>query len=123
VAAVIQTARKLWPQRRLLMVYQPHRYTRTRDLYDEFVKVLSQVDVLVLLEVYAAGEAPIAGADSKALCQGLRQRGDVIPVFAADPEEAGAILPSLAATGDVVIVQGAGNVSQISKLLSGGADG
>ncbi len=123
VAAVIQTARKLWPQRRLLMVYQPHRYTRTRDLYDEFVKVLSQVDVLVLLEVYSAGEAPIAGADGKALCQGLRQRGDVIPVFAADPAEAAALLPSLAATGDVVIVQGAGNVSQISNQLNGGADG
>ena len=87
------------------------------------MKVLSQVDVLVLLEVYAAGEAPIAGADGTALCQGLRQRGDVIPVFAADPDEAYAVLPSLTAADDVVIVQGAGNVNQISNLLNGGADG
>ena len=79
VEAVISTARDMWPERRLVMCYQPHRYTRTRDLYDDFVRVLSAVDVLVCLEVYAAGEAPIAGADAKALCQGIRQRANLIP--------------------------------------------
>lgn len=119
VQAVIDTARRLWPQRRLVMVYQPHRYSRTRDLFDAFVKVLSRVDALVLLEVYAAGEAPIAGADGKSLCQGLRQRGDVIPVFVENPAEALEVLPTLVANDDVLIVQGAGNVNQISNLLTG----
>ena len=95
VDAVIRTARRLWPQRRLVMVYQPHRYTRTRDLYDDFVRVLSGVDLLVLLEVYSAGETAIPGADGKSLCQGIRQRGDVLPVFASDPEEALSLLPGL----------------------------
>ena len=119
VAAVIATARKLWPDRRLVMAYQPHRYSRTRDLFDDFVRVLSQVDELLLLEVYAAGELPIAGADGKSLCQGLRRRGSVAPVFAADADEAMTILPGLLATGDVLIVQGAGNISQLSAALAG----
>lgn len=122
VEAVIHTARRLWPQRRLVMAYQPHRYSRTHDLFDDFVKVLSRVDALVLLEVYAAGEAPIVGADGKSLCQGLRQRGDVMPVFVADPAEAVEVLSSLVTDDDVLIVQGAGNVNQISKLLTGAAD-
>jgi UDP-N-acetylmuramate--alanine ligase len=119
VAAVIATARTLWPQRRLLMVYQPHRYTRTRDLYDDFVRELSRVDALVMLEVYAAGEAPIAGADAKALCQGVRQRANLVPVFATDTDEAMAILPDIVEDGDIVIIQGAGNVNQISETLTG----
>ncbi|MCB1683407.1 MAG: UDP-N-acetylmuramate--L-alanine ligase [Pseudomonadales bacterium] len=119
VEAVIRTARGLWPDRRLVMVYQPHRYTRTRDLYDDFVRVLSGVDVLLVLEVYSAGEAPISGADGKALCQGIRQRGDLLPVFANDPDEALTILPGVLNSGDVLIVQGAGNVSQISLGLTG----
>ncbi len=118
VAAVIQTARRVWPDRRLVMVYQPHRYTRTRDLYDDFVRVLSEVDALVLLEVYAAGEEPIPGADGKALCQGLRQRGIVNPTFALDPEEALGLLPDVVRDGDVVLVQGAGSVNQISLNLA-----
>ena len=117
VDAVIRTARGLWPQRRLVMVYQPHRYTRTRDLYDEFVRVLSSVDVLIVLEVYSAGEIPIAGADGKSLCQGIRRRGDLLPVFAKDPDEALNILPGLVDDGDVLIVQGAGNVNLISLNL------
>jgi len=119
VAAVISTARKLWPNRRLVMVYQPHRFSRTRDLYDEFVRVLSDVDSLVMLEVYAAGEPPIAGADGKALCQGVRQRGGLVPVFVADAQEALTILPGIAEDDDIIIVQGAGNVNQISDALTG----
>jgi UDP-N-acetylmuramate--alanine ligase len=123
VAAVISTARQLWPDRRLVMVYQPHRYSRTRDLFDDFVRVLSSVDALVLLEVYAAGEAPLAGADGKALCQGVRQRGGLLPVFAADTEEALGILPGILQADDILIVQGAGNVNAISAALLEGTHG
>jgi UDP-N-acetylmuramate--alanine ligase len=119
VASVIETARRVWPGRRLVMTYQPHRYSRTRDLYDDFVKVLSEVDVLVLLDVYAAGEEPIPGADGKALCQGLRQRGAINPTFVEDPAEALALLPGLIRDDDVLLVQGAGNVNQISLTLRG----
>jgi UDP-N-acetylmuramate--alanine ligase len=119
VQKVIDTARAVWPGRRIVMAYQPHRYTRTHDLYDDFVRVLSQVDKLVLLEVYPAGERAIAGADGRALCQGIRERGSVNPVYAANPDEALALLPNLVEEGDVLIVQGAGNVSQLSRRLSG----
>ena len=111
------TARSVWPDARLAMVYQPHRYSRTRDLFDDFVRVLSQVDALLLLDVYAAGEAPVPGADSKALAQALRQRGEVSPVYAADLDEALRLLPTFCADGDVLVVQGAGNVSRISSAL------
>ena len=121
VASVIATARQVWPERRLVMAYQPHRYSRTRDLYDDFVRVLSEVDALVVLEVYSAGEEPIPGADSKALCQGIRQRGSINPQFARSPDEALRTLPSLVLPGDVVVVQGAGNVNQISLSLAGGS--
>ena len=123
VEAVIATARDMWPERRLVMCYQPHRYTRTRDLYDDFVRVLSGVDVLVCLEVYAAGEAPIAGADAKALCQGIRQRANLIPIYAEDPAAALEVLQDVVEPGDVVLVQGAGNVNGISNVLTGVSDG
>ncbi len=123
VEAVIATARDMWPERRLVMCYQPHRYTRTRDLYDDFVRVLSGVDVLVCLEVYAAGEAPIAGADAKALCQGIRQRANLIPIHAEDPADALKVLQDVVEEGDVVLVQGAGNVNGISNVLTGVSDG
>jgi UDP-N-acetylmuramate--alanine ligase len=119
VQKVIETARKVWPTRRLLMVYQPHRYTRTHDLYDDFVKVLSSVDKLILLEVYGAGEKPIPGADGRALAQGIRERGQLNPVYAADPAEALDLVRQLAEADDVIVVQGAGNVSQVSRRLRG----
>ena len=120
VASVIATARQVWPERRLVMAYQPHRYSRTRDLYDDFVRVLSEVDALIVLEVYSAGEEPIPGADSKSLCQGIRQRGAINPQFAGTPDDALGALPSIVLPDDVVIVQGAGNVNQISLNLLGG---
>ncbi len=123
VAAVIETARRLWPGRRLVMAYQPHRYSRTRDLFEDFVRVLSRVDVLLLLEVYAAGEAPIAGADGRSLSQGVRQRGGVELLFAQDPEEALELLPELLEDDDVLLVQGAGNVNQLSLRLAGAGVG
>ena len=119
VAAVIDTARRVWPDRRLAMVYQPHRYSRTQDLFEDFVRVLSSVDALMLLDVYAAGEQPIAGADGPALSQAIRQRGAVSPVFAQDPEEALQLLPAFCQANDIVVVQGAGNVSTVSRGLRG----
>lgn len=119
VNAVIETAREVWPERRVVMVYQPHRYTRTRDLFEDFVQVLSTVDGLMLLDVYAAGEAAIAGADARALSQAIRQRGGLSPVFAATTDDALELLPAFVQEGDVLIVQGAGNVSAISRTLRG----
>ncbi|MEC8785266.1 MAG: UDP-N-acetylmuramate--L-alanine ligase, partial [Pseudomonadota bacterium] len=86
VRATIAAARANWPDKRLVMVYQPHRFTRTRDLYEDFVEVLSSVDALLLLDVYAASEQPIEGADSKALCRSIRQRGQIEPVYVGDKD-------------------------------------
>jgi len=122
LARVIETARTVWPGRRLVMAYQPHRYSRTRDLYDDFVRVLSTVDLLVLLEVYAAGEEPVPGAVGRSLCQGLRQRGALNPVYAESPEETLTLLPGLLRDDDVLLVQGAGNVNRISNVLRGAND-
>ena len=104
------------------MVYQPHRYSRTRDLFDDFVRVLSGVDALMLLDVYAAGETRIDGADSKALAQAIRQRGELNPVYAVDAEEAFGLLEKFLANDDVLLVQGAGNVNTLSNRLTGNHD-
>ncbi len=122
VEAVIATARQVWPKRRLVMAYQPHRYSRTKDLFDDFVRVLSMVDVLLLLDVYSAGEEPIDGADSRSLIASIRQRGQISPVHAKDTAEAMQLLPNICASEDVLLVQGAGNVSAISKTLRGAND-
>ncbi|WP_239495326.1 UDP-N-acetylmuramate--L-alanine ligase [Salinicola halophilus] len=118
VEMVIRAIRGGWPARRLVMVYQPHRYTRTRDLYEDFVRVLSGVDTLLLLDVYGAGEAPIVGAEGKTLAGSIRQRGQVDPLFV---EEKGA-LPDLLARvlrpGDILITQGAGDVGGIAQRLA-----
>jgi len=119
LARVIETARTVWPERRLVMAYQPHRFSRTRDLYDDFVRVLSGVDLLVLLEVYAAGEEPLPGADGRSLCQGIRQRGALNPVYAESPAEALVLLPALLHDDDILLVQGAGSVNRISNELRG----
>lgn len=117
VAATIKAVRAAWPEKRLVMCYQPHRYTRTRDLYDDFTKVLSQVDCLLLLEVYAAGEKPISGADSRSLANSIRRRNQVDPIFVADPAELPAELANVIQDGDVVITQGAGNINSVIKTL------
>ena len=98
VAATVQALRQGWPERRLVMVYQPHRYTRTRDLYEDFVAVLSRVDVLLLLEVYSAGEPEIAGADSRSLCRSIRLRERLDPIY-VQQETGAARGPAPAATG------------------------
>ncbi|TRX52717.1 UDP-N-acetylmuramate--L-alanine ligase [Thalassomonas sp. M1454] len=117
VAATIKAMRNGWPGRRLAMVFQPHRYSRTRDLYEDFVEVLSDVDVLILLDVYPAGEEPIANADSKSLARSLRLRGGVEPIYVSAPEQLPEILSSVLTDGDMLITQGAGSVGAIAREL------
>ena len=118
VAATIAAARQAWPDRRLVMLYQPHRYSRTKDLYEDFVKVLSTVDGLLLLDVYSAGEEPIPGADSRSLCRSMRLQGALEPVFVDSPEHAFASLKPLLRDGDVLLTQGAGNIGALAQQLS-----
>lgn len=118
VAATVAAARNAWPERRLVMAYQPHRYTRTRDLYEDFAKVLSTVDNLLLLEVYSAGEAPIAGADSRSLCRSIRARGQLDPIYVATPADLPAALADVLQDGDVLMTQGAGNIGALAKQLA-----
>ena len=118
VAATIEAARNNWPDQRLVMIYQPHRYTRTRDLYEDFVEVLSQVDCLLLLDVYAASEQPIDGADSRSLARSIRARGQLEPVYVSEHSELPAILANQLQDGDIVMTQGAGNVGQLARKLA-----
>ncbi len=120
VAATISGVRQAWPEKRLVMVYQPHRYTRTRDLYEDFAAVLSTVDVLLLLDVYSAGEDPIPGADSRSLCRSIRARGQIDPIFVEKPEQVADALRGVVRDGDVVLTQGAGNIGAIAAELAAG---
>jgi len=107
-----------WPNRRLVALFQPHRYTRTRDLYEDFVDVLSKVDVLLLLDVYPAGEETINGADGRSLCRSIRQRGRVDPVFIENKDEIFTILPDVLQDGDLLLTQGAGDVGALSVKIA-----
>jgi UDP-N-acetylmuramate--alanine ligase len=118
VKATIQAVRDGWPDKRLVMVFQPHRYSRTRDLYEDFVQVLSQVDVLLVLDVYAAGEEPIAGAGSKNLCGSIRQRGGIDPIFVEQIEDVPSLIGDLVQGNDLVMTQGAGSVSKLVAMLA-----
>ena len=117
VKATLSAARANWPNSRILMVFQPHRYTRTRDLYEDFVDVLSEVDGLLMLDVYAANEEHIDGADSRSLCRSIRIRGQVEPIYVGDAAKLYDVLPNVVQHGDIVITQGAGSVGAISKQL------
>jgi UDP-N-acetylmuramate--alanine ligase len=118
VLATIKAARQAWPQRRLLMIYQPHRYSRTRDLYDDFVRVLSEADMLLMLNVYSAGESSIPGADARSLCASIRQLGKLDPIFIDDIEGVVETLKSVVKSGDIVLTQGAGNIGTSAQLLA-----
>lgn len=118
VEAVIRAAHDAWPGRRLVMLYQPHRFTRTRDLYEDFVRVLSEVDGLLLMDVYSAGEPAIPGADGRALCRSIRQRGKVEPVFVEDNREIESLLGSVLQDGDLLITQGAGDIGGVANRLA-----
>ena len=119
VEATIKAARASHPDRRLVMMFQPHRFSRTRDCFDDFVDVLSQVDQLLLLEVYAAGEKPIVGADSRSLARSIRLRGEVEPIL-IDPVEGNLenVLQKVLQANDLLLTQGAGNVGAISVELA-----
>jgi UDP-N-acetylmuramate--alanine ligase len=118
VAATIAALRGGWPESRVVMIYQPHRFSRTKDLYEDFVIVLSDVDVLLMLEVYSAGEEAIPGADSRSLCRSIRARGKVDPVYVQDEEDIRTVLSEVLRDGDIVITQGAGSVGALAKQLS-----
>lgn len=117
IDATLDSARQAFPGRRLVMVFQPHRFTRTRDLFDDFVQILSKSDVLVLTEVYAAGEKPIAGADGRSLARGIRARGQIEPVFLAEVTELAEVLPGILEPGDVILTLGAGSIGAVSADL------
>ncbi len=117
LAATIAAARSGWPDRRLVLVFQPHRYSRTRDLMDDFAQALSDVDVLVLLDVYAAGEAPIAGADGRAMARAVRSRGAIEPVFVETLDELQPVLEGLLRDGDLVLTMGAGDIGAYAAGL------
>jgi UDP-N-acetylmuramate--alanine ligase len=117
-AATLAAARGAYPGRRLVLAFQPHRYTRTRDLFEDFVKVLSSADALVLAEVYAAGEQPIVAADGRALAHALRVLGKVEPVFVEDIAEMSSTISDVVRDGDVVITMGAGSISGVPAQLA-----
>jgi len=117
-AATLAAARGAYPGRRLVLAFQPHRYTRTRDLFEDFVKVLSSVDALVLAEVYAAGEPPIVAADGRALAHALRVVGKVEPIFVEDIADMPDAILNMARDGDVVMTMGAGSISGVPARLA-----
>jgi len=117
IAATLEAARQAWQGRRIVLAFEPHRYTRTRDLLDDFAQVLSTADALVVAEVYPAGEAPIPGADGKALCRAIRSRGAVEPVLLKSLEELPQVLAGIVRDGDVVLTMGAGSIGAAAQEL------
>lgn len=118
IAATIQAARQSWPDRRFVMVYQPHRYTRTRDLFGDFCNVLSNPDVLILLDVYSAGEAYIEGVDALSLKRAITEHGRIEPIFVKQHEALANVLQDVLLDGDVLLMQGAGNIGMIASHLA-----
>jgi UDP-N-acetylmuramate--alanine ligase len=119
MAATLAAARGAYPGRRLVLAFQPHRYSRTRDCFEDFVKVISTADVVLLAEVYAAGEAPIVAADGRALARALRVAGKIEPVFVEDIQQMKSAILSLTQAGDVVMTMGAGSIGSVPGQLTG----
>jgi UDP-N-acetylmuramate--alanine ligase len=117
VAATLAAVRGGWPERRLVLAFQPHRYSRTRDLFEDFAQVLSEVDVLLVMDVYAAGEEPVPGADGRALCRAIRTRGKVDPIFVETVEQLPEALRGVLQDGDLVLTMGAGDVGAAAQKL------
>ncbi|HEY8508969.1 MAG TPA: UDP-N-acetylmuramate--L-alanine ligase [Steroidobacteraceae bacterium] len=117
VAATLEALRQGYPGRRVVLAFQPHRYTRVRDLLDDFAKVLSSADALLVTEVYAAGESPISGADGRAICRAVRSRGQVEPIFVEKVEELADALKDVIRDNDLVVTMGAGNITAVSHSL------
>jgi UDP-N-acetylmuramate--alanine ligase len=118
VEVTLEAIRKGFPERRLVALFQPHRYSRTRDLYEDFVRVLSEPDVLLLMDVYPAGERPIAGAEGRALCRSIRQRGVLDPVFIERDEDIAQVLSKVLKPGDLLLTQGAGDIGNLAIKLT-----
>jgi UDP-N-acetylmuramate--alanine ligase len=118
IAATLQAARESWPDRRLVMVYQPHRYTRTRDLFKDFCQVLALPDKLMLLDVYSAGEDYIQGADGVTLAKAIQGKGDFKPIFVEKHDSLPALFERELQDGDVLLMQGAGNIGAIAARLA-----
>ncbi|WBA09017.1 UDP-N-acetylmuramate--L-alanine ligase [Salinivibrio kushneri] len=118
VDVTIKAARAGWQDHRLVMIFQPHRYSRTRDLYDDFANVLEKVDVLLMLDVYSAGETPIAGADGRSLCRSIRARGKLDPIFVPNAEALPSALANVLQPNDLVLTQGAGDIGKVAKNLA-----
>ena len=116
--AVFAAARGGWPDKRLVVAFQPHRYSRTRDLFDDFVTVLSTCDAVILTEVYAAGEAPINGADSKSLARAIRARGRIDPVVVSNARELATVLPDVLHDRDLLLMMGAGDIGAVTSDIS-----
>ncbi|KOR28916.1 hypothetical protein TI04_09920 [Achromatium sp. WMS2] len=110
-------ARTGWPQCRLIVVFQPHRYTRTRDCFEDFVQILTQADLLLLTEVYPAGEEPIAGASGKNLSQAIRAHGIIEPIFAITVSELPKLIDHVAQDGDLILILGAGDIGSMAANL------
>ncbi len=119
VHATLEAVRAAYPGRRIVLLFQPHRYSRTRDLYEDFVQVLSEADVLLLLDVYAAGEQKISAADSKSLCRSIRQRGSLEPIYIKHQQVLDEILASQLQHNDVLVMQGAGSVGLLVQKMVG----
>ncbi len=117
VAATLAAAKSGYPERRVVLVFQPHRYTRTRDLMDDFASVLSEADALVLLDVYAAGEDPIPGADGRSIARAVRTRGAIEPVFVEQLEDLAGVLEDVLTEGDLVLTMGAGDIGAYAQTL------
>ncbi|KPK47710.1 MAG: UDP-N-acetylmuramate--alanine ligase, partial [Thiotrichales bacterium SG8_50] len=117
IAVTLDAARKGWPDRRLVVVFQPHRYTRTHDLLDDFAAVFSDQDPLLVTEVYPAGESPIPGADARALCRTIRARGLTNPVFVPELKTLPQTLQGLLQPNDLLLTMGAGNIGQAAAAL------
>ena len=116
--AVFAAARGGWPERRLVVAFQPHRYSRTRDLLDDFAAVLSSCDAVVLTEVYAAGEAPIVGADAKSLARAIRSRGRIDPVLVNGARDLPGVLPDVLHDGDLLLIMGAGDIGAVAGEIA-----
>ena len=117
IEAIFEAIKAGWPNRRLVVIYQPHRYTRMRDLFEDFSQILSQAECLIILDVYSAGEEAITGADSRSLCRAIRSRGLVDPVFVEDKDTVPDILSSLLEENDLLLTLGAGDIGSLSKQL------